>query len=42
MGYYVESAVEPAKESETIAMLKEQIKVLNQRVAKKVDDIADL
>ena len=39
MGQYAESAVEPTKENEAITMLKEQI---NQKVAEKVDDIADL
>ena len=42
MGQYAESAIEPAKENEAIAMLKEQMKALDQKVAEKVDDIADL
>ena len=42
MGQYAESVVEPAKENEAIAMLKEQMKPLNQKVVEKVDDIADL
>ena len=42
MGQYDESAIEPAKENEAITMLKEQMKALNQKVAEKVDDIANL
>ena len=42
MGQYAELAVESAKDNKAIAMLKEQMKALNQKMAKKVEDITDL
>jgi len=40
-GQYAESAAEPPKENEAINTLKEHVKALNQKVAEKVDDLAD-
>ena len=42
MGQYAESIVDQAKENEAITMLKEHMEALNQKVAKKADDITDL
>lgn len=42
MGQYDESVVDQAKENEANTMLKEHMKFLNYRVAKKADDISDL
>lgn len=42
MGQYAESFVEPARENETITILQEQMKALDQKMAGKADDITDL